>query len=61
MFNNLPAFCTCGKCPVSKVEPFVRKCVALFSGRGEMDWIELAQDRDRWQVTVNAVTNLQFP
>ena len=30
-------------------------------GRGAMDWIELAQDRDRWQSLVNAVTNLQVP
>ena len=28
---------------------------------GRMDWIDLAQDRDRWWALVSAVTNLRFP
>jgi hypothetical protein len=26
---------------------------------GSVDWVELAQDRDRWQTVVNTVMNLQ--
>jgi len=30
-------------------------------GCGCMDWIELAQDRNRWRALMNAIMNLRIP
>jgi len=30
-------------------------------GCGRVDWMELAQDRDRWRALVSAVMNLRIP
>jgi hypothetical protein len=31
------------------------------AGCGNVDWIELAQDRDRWRALVTAIMDLRFP
>jgi hypothetical protein len=28
---------------------------------GDVDWIHLAQDRDRWRALVNTIMNFRFP
>jgi hypothetical protein len=37
------------------------KMVIQEAGCGGMDWIELAQDSDRWRALVTAVMNLRVP
>jgi hypothetical protein len=31
------------------------------TGWGDMDWADLVQDRNQWQILVNMVMNFQFP
>ena len=33
----------------------------ILIGGGGRDWIDLAQDSDRWRALVNAAMNLRFP
>jgi hypothetical protein len=53
-----------GKRPLGRLR---RRCVdnikmgLLEIGWGGVDWIGLAQDRDKWSALVNAVMNLRVP
>jgi hypothetical protein len=39
----------------------ILKCTLRKWDVGGMDWIDVAQNRDRWQAVVNAVMNLLVP
>jgi hypothetical protein len=46
--------------PRRRWEDNIKKDLREF-GWGGIDWINLAQDRDRWRALVNAVMNLRVP
>jgi hypothetical protein len=53
-----------GRTPLGRLRPrwvYNIKIDLIELGWDGMDWIDLAQDRDRWRVPVNAVMNLQVP
>jgi hypothetical protein len=42
---------------VGKKEKEAARKTKAWVGRGDVDWIGLAQDRDRWRALVNSVLN----
>jgi hypothetical protein len=46
--------------PRRRLEDNIKTDLKEVEGEG-MDWIEVAQDRDRWRAIVNAVMYLQVP
>jgi hypothetical protein len=48
-----------GKTPLGR--PRLRWVDIIRIDLGEVDWIGLAQDRNRWRALVNSVLNLRIP
>jgi hypothetical protein len=46
--------------PCHRWEDIIKMTLQEVGCRG-VDWIDLAQDRDRWQALVNALMNLRVP
>jgi hypothetical protein len=53
-----------GRKPLGRPRPWLLdniRMVVVKVGWGDVDWIGLAQDRDRWRALVNSVLNLRVP
>jgi hypothetical protein len=46
--------------PMHRLEDYIKMDIQEV-GCGSMDWIDLAQDRNRWQAVVNVVMILRVP
>jgi hypothetical protein len=49
-----------GKRPLGRPRSRWDKNVFREIGWGSVEWIQLAEDRDRWRASVNTVMNLRF-
>jgi hypothetical protein len=50
-----------GKRPLGRPRRRWKVSIKMYVGCEIMDWIDLAQDRDRWRVLVNVIMNLLVP
>jgi hypothetical protein len=53
-----------GRRPLGRHRPRLKDNIKIYLQEvrfGNMDWIDVAQDRDRWRALVNAVMNVGVP
>jgi len=53
-----------GRGPLGRHRPRLKDNIEIYLQEvrcGSMDWIDVAQDRDRWRALVNAVMNVGIP